>query len=93
MYLNVHIYNDDVGVLLSFLFLVKVRTFRPDNARLIAIYSKVLPNDVRVQRSRLVKTLYFYTIEFNRYYEYLPNLGENSTHKIKTNCSFKKITI
>ena len=30
---------------------VRVRTSRPDNALLIAIYSSVLPNDIRVKRS------------------------------------------
>lgn len=32
----------------SLLIIVKVRTYKPDNKWLIAIYSKVLINDVRV---------------------------------------------
>ena len=48
----------------SSLFIVRVRTLKPDNGWLIAIYSKVLLNDVRVQRSLWLRTTHSYTTKF-----------------------------
>ena len=47
--------------MMSLLFIVRVRTLSPDNGWLISIYSKMLPNDVRVQKSLWVRTPYPYT--------------------------------
>ena len=51
----------------SSLYIVRVHTLRPDNGWLIALYSKVLPNDVRVQRSLWVRTTHSkYTYEYSK---------------------------
>ena len=47
--------------MMSLLFIVRVRNFRPDNGWLITIYSKLLPNDVRVQKSFWCRTPPSYT--------------------------------